>query len=116
MTRDVYDQGKNSGPPPVRERPSLPLGCGRSRLSGLRERENVKDWKQEIVQVIQERCDHGPDSEIVGPGCSRCRDLFMTIIDIVNVAIDDLADEIVDRPTNPALDAVWRFRRSLPSR
>jgi hypothetical protein len=113
---NVYDQGKSSGPPPVRERPSLPLGCGRSRLTGPDERKNVKDWKQEIVQTIQERCDHGPDSEIVGPGCSRCQDLFMKIVVIMDSALDQLAEEIGDYASNSTPDVVRRFKRSIRER
>jgi len=74
----------------------------------------VKDWRQEISDVIRERCDHDPDrSSIVSTGCPRCQQTFRMILTVMDEAIEELRDDL--RGGSPFQNAMDRFRRSIPS-
>lgn len=74
----------------------------------------MKDWKQEIAELIRARCDHGPGSMLIGAGCPDCQGLYLDIMWTVDQALDGLADEIGHYASNSTPDVVRRFKRSLP--
>lgn len=77
----------------------------------------MKDWKQQIVKVLQDRCDQDAGSGLVGPGCMRCQDTFIHIMMIMEDALDDLAAELPGREHDAGYPVamIAEFKRSLPN-
>jgi hypothetical protein len=73
----------------------------------------VKDWRQGISDVIRERCDHGPDSLLVGFGCPWCQQTYREVLAVIDEAIEELRTDL--RSGLSFQLSMDRFRRSIPS-
>lgn len=74
----------------------------------------MKDWRQEISDVIRGNCDHGAEtSSLVSTGCSRCHQMFRDILEVMDGAIEELRTDL--RGGTPFQNAMDRFRRSIPT-
>lgn len=75
----------------------------------------MKDWKQEIAEVIRARCDHESGSMIIGAGCPDCQGMYMDILWIMNSALVDLVRNVRTRTyAELPADMIEEFRRSIP--
>lgn len=75
----------------------------------------MKDWKQEIAELIRNRCDHGPDSDLVSPGCPDCQGLFLDVVWTIDRALDGLAESVRDQIAGDPAGLIEEFKRSIPT-
>ncbi len=73
----------------------------------------MKDWRQEISNIIQSRCTHD-ESLLVGNGCVDCQGMYWDVLAIFDGVLDDLAEELPGWASECAPDVIARFKRSIP--
>lgn len=70
----------------------------------------MKDWRQEISDVIREGCTHGRSS-ITGNGCIECRGIYLSVLEAIDEGLKDLAEQMISARDR---DCVVHFKRSIP--
>jgi hypothetical protein len=73
----------------------------------------VKDWRQEISDVIREKCDHEVAAGFYASGgCSRCQETCRDVLLAIDSALDELGNDLCNGA--PPHQAIGKFRRSIP--
>lgn len=72
----------------------------------------MKDWRQEICDIIQARCTHMGDKLTVTPkGCPWCFQTYKKVL----AAVDEGLDELIEDADKYHAGLIETFKRSMPS-